>query len=288
MSWKLTKYKDINGFYSRIYPFLLKKEAENNLPLGLLNSIKTGNKYKNPLLISIEGEGSQVKGVFIMTPPHHLVTVLEVDEKDYRTVAEELNKLLSEEGITVPGFVCEKAAAQKLTEVWCGLKGCHYEIGMNQRIYKLDHVNDIASPEGRLVTPKEENLQLLTEWIAAFTIETGVHTLTENDALERAKDMISNEKYLYFWEVDGKPVSMARGGRWTDNGITVNFVYTPKPYRKNGYASAVVAGLSRILLKEFEFCTLYTDLENPTSNKIYMEIGYEPICDSLMINLTDS
>jgi uncharacterized protein len=106
-----------------------------------------------------------------------------------------------------------------------------------------------------------------------------------SEALERAEDMIANENYLYFWEADGKPVSMARGGRWMDNGITVNFVYTPKPYRKKGYASAVVAGLSSKLLEEYKFCTLYTDLENPTSNKIYMDIGYVPICDSLMVNL---
>ncbi|NQD65994.1 hypothetical protein HP456_08660, partial [Bacillus haikouensis] len=59
MSWKLTKYKDINSFYNRVYPFLLRKEPENNLSLGLLNDIKTGGRYKDPLLISVEGEGSQ-------------------------------------------------------------------------------------------------------------------------------------------------------------------------------------------------------------------------------------
>jgi uncharacterized protein len=286
MSWKLTKYKDIKSFYRQVYPFLLRKEAENNLPLGLLNSIKTGDRYKDPLLVSVESEGSQVKGAFIMTPPHHLVAVLEIDEKDYRTIAEELNKLFSEEGITIPGFVSEKNTALKLTEVWCNLTGCNHHIGMNQRIYKLNEVNDIAIPKGRLVSAKEKDSQLMANWIIGFIEETGVNTLSKNEALERAQDMISNEKYVYFWEVDGEPVSMARGGRWTDNGITVNFVYTPKPYRKKGYASAVVAGLSRILLKEFEFCTLYTDLENPTSNKIYMEIGYEPVCDSLMVNLS--
>jgi|GEM_PF-2659365 len=27
------------------------------------------------------------------------------------------------------------------------------------------------------------------------------------------------------------------------------------------------------------FCFLYNDLSNPTSNKIYRRLGYEPICD---------
>ena len=29
------------------------------------------------------------------------------------------------------------------------------------------------------------------------------------------------------------------------------------------------------------FCFLYTDLANPTSNKIYVAIGYRRICDSI-------
>jgi predicted GNAT family acetyltransferase len=30
-----------------------------------------------------------------------------------------------------------------------------------------------------------------------------------------------------------------------------------------------------------QFCFLYTDLANPTSNKIYADIGYEPVCDAI-------
>ncbi|OIU71380.1 GNAT family N-acetyltransferase [Rossellomorea aquimaris] len=282
---KLTKYKNINEYYKTVYPFLMKNEAENNLPLGLLNSIKSGSRYKDPLLVSAEDEDGRIKGAFIMTPPHHMVSVLKINDEEYSTLAEKLNTLLNEEGIEVPGFVSEKVSAEKLTQAWCNLKGCEHEIGMDQRIYKMDHVNEIELPEGRLIQPEEGHLTLLSDWIQRFTVETGVRPLTESEALERAEDMIVNENYLYFWEAEGKPVSMARGGRWTDNGITVNFVYTPKPYRKKGYASAVVAGLSSKLLEDYKFCTLYTDLENPTSNKIYMDIGYVPVCDSLMVNI---
>ncbi|XXM74328.1 GNAT family N-acetyltransferase [Lysinibacillus sphaericus] len=282
---KLKKYKNINEFYKTVYPFLMKKEAENNLPLGLLNSIKSGSRYKDPLLVSAEDDNGRIKGVFIMTPPHHLVSVLQINDDEYSTIAEKLNTLLNEEGIEVPGFVSEKNSAEKLTHAWCKLKGCKHEIGMDQRIYKLDQVNEIEIPEGKLIQPEEGHLTLLSDWVKRFTVETGVRPLTGSEAIERAEEMIANENYLYFWEADGKPVAMARGGRWTDNGITVNYVYTPKPYRKKGYASAVVAGLSSKLLEEYKFCTLYTDLENPTSNKIYMEIGYVPVCDSLMVNI---
>ena len=35
----------------------------------------------------------------------------------------------------------------------------------------------------------------------------------------------------------------------------------------------------------YQTTTLYTDLANPTSNKIYQEIGYEQIAESVLIFL---
>jgi len=47
-----------------------------------------------------------------------------------------------------------------------------------------------------------------------------------------------------------------------------------------------VAALSELLLgRGFEFCVLYTDLANPTSNAIYARIGYRPVRDFLMYEL---
>ena len=45
----------------------------------------------------------------------------------------------------------------------------------------------------------------------------------------------------------------------------------------------MVAAGSEELLKTYDFCVLYTDMMNPTSNKIYQEIGYQKIADSIHI-----
>ena len=97
--------------------------------------------------------------------------------------------------------------------------------------------------------------------------------------------LITNHR-LFGLEVDGKIVSVAAKTRPTTNNITVNFVYTPKEARKKGYASSCVAALSQRMLDEgYKTTTLYTDLANPTSNKIYQEIGYEKIMESVLIFL---
>jgi predicted GNAT family acetyltransferase len=68
--------------------------------------------------------------------------------------------------------------------------------------------------------------------------------------------------------------------------VRVNYVYTPPELRGRGYASACVASLTEQLLDEgHALCCLYTDLSNPTSNKIYQASGYRPVCDAAEYHL---
>jgi hypothetical protein len=61
-------------------------------------------------------------------------------------------------------------------------------------------------------------------------------------------------------------------------------VYTPTGDRGKGYASNLAAWVSRAVMDEGRrFCFLYTNLANPTANKIYQAIGYEPVTDARMV-----
>lgn len=91
---------------------------------------------------------------------------------------------------------------------------------------------------------------------------------------------------VLLWEDEGRPVSIASRARPTVNGVTINFVYTPPALRGRGYATACVAHLSQQELdRGREFCTLFADLANPTSNGIYLRIGYEPLGEFIEIDL---
>jgi predicted GNAT family acetyltransferase len=62
--------------------------------------------------------------------------------------------------------------------------------------------------------------------------------------------------------------------------MRVGPVYTPPACRGRGYASAAVASLSQRLLDDgASRCMLFTDLSNPTSNKIYDALGYRRFAD---------
>ncbi len=85
---------------------------------------------------------------------------------------------------------------------------------------------------------------------------------------------------MRLWIDDGVPVSMTGFGAATPNGQRVGPVYTPPDRRGRGYASNLVAQGSQAALDAGRrFLFLFTDLANPTSNKIYQAIGYEPVTD---------
>ena len=56
-------------------------------------------------------------------------------------------------------------------------------------------------------------------------------------------------------------------------------VFTPREHRRRGIASYVVGELTRRGLEAGHRMCLFTDRDNPTSNKIYAGLGYEPVVD---------
>lgn len=95
----------------------------------------------------------------------------------------------------------------------------------------------------------------------------------------RLSDDGINEYWL--WEDAGRVVAWSGHGNPTGRGIRIGPVYTPPELRGNGYATGLVAAQSRWLIEHgYDFCFLYTDLGNPTSNAIYERIGYRQVAEA--------
>ena len=125
---------------------------------------------------------------------------------------------------------------------------------------------------------------LAIAWTREFTAEAMHGGDDDTGRIERSVDARLDRESpggIALWEVGREPVSLAGFGGPTPNGMRIGPVYTPPAHRGHGYGSAVTAAASRLLLdRGVRFCFLYTDLANPTSNGIYMRIGYQPVCDS--------
>jgi predicted GNAT family acetyltransferase len=107
-------------------------------------------------------------------------------------------------------------------------------------------------------------------------VETG--TVASGTAAQNVDARLAAGRALV-WE-DRGPVSYAGSSTPAGGVVRIGPVYTPPAHRGRGYASALVAAISQLSLdRGAAACCLYTDLANPTSNRIYLAVGYRPLCD---------
>ena len=113
----------------------------------------------------------------------------------------------------------------------------------------------------------------VVDWVGSFGEELSLPF--ERDNPHAAVEEKMKRRSVFFWDVEGAPVSVASFSGATGNGVRVNFVYTPPAERGRGYASACVAHLSRRLIDSgMKWCAIFADQENSTSNGVYRRIGY--------------
>ena len=147
-------------------------------------------------------------------------------------------------------------------------------------------------PDGRARVAVMSDAPLATAWFRAFHADAaeqagrlepqGAETFEDSEIEARVA-----EGRIWLWEdMLGRPVSLV-GFNAPALGVSrVGPVYTPGPDRGRGYASVLTAHVSRLLRDAGNRVCLFTDQANPTSNKIYAAIGYEPVVD--MANLVIS
>ncbi len=172
------------------------------------------------------------------------------------------------------GFIAPVEVADALSQTWCGLSGDLRRLLRELRVFLLSSVVPPRFISGAMLQASSEQIDLLTHWVDAFYRE-----INEPHPHSRRAIELINEKQLFVWR-DTEIRAMTAVAGPTPHGIRINHVFTPRPWRGRGYASNLVAAVSqRMLDGGRRHCFLNTDLSNPTSNKIYQEIGYRPVCD---------
>ncbi len=275
-------FSEAGQFLERVQPFLVRREAEHCLILGLLDELRSGEEFGDvpPLMASVEERG-EVAGVALMTPPRNLILSWTADDSMLDAVARELHAA----GTALPGVNGSADIANKFALRWSELSGCSYRVQMAQRIYQLSRVTNQSRAAGRLREPTLPDEALLREWRAAFSIDA--EGMDREEAEKDAALPLRKSRHLLLWEVDGSAVSMAGYSGRTPNGIRIAWVYTPPENRGKGFAGACVAALSQKLLDDGrKFCFLYTDLANPISNHVYLKIGYQPVIDATVYSFS--
>jgi uncharacterized protein len=268
-----------DAFLERAGPLLLQDEARHNLMLGIAGTLRDHPSIYRDYRLWLVEDRDRVVGAALQTPPFNLVVALPGEEEVAATLADALHA----EAAELPGLTGAVPEVETFARAWEERSGVRRRRRMGQRIYKL---TELRRPEGVAGAPRpatEDDRPLLLSWMEAFSDEglRGLPRPADNVSHIVDSRLREGAGGFLLWE-NPAPVSLAGWGGLTPNGARIGPVYTPPEHRRRGYGSAVTAAVTAdCLAAGRSFCFLYTDLDNPTSNRIYMNIGYEPVCDSI-------
>jgi len=170
------------------------------------------------------------------------------------------------------------------------LSGGQVQVNQHTRLHELGELVWPAPVPGHLEAATEDDVELVTEWFGAFIGDAdeqagrprGASAQEAPDRAELLRRLRAGQ--LWFWvSENGQPVHLTGVNPPSFGVARVGPVYTPPAQRGRGWASNAVAEVSRKIQAEGARACLFTDQANPTSNKIYAALGYQPVVD--MANL---
>ena len=236
-----------------------------------------------------DGEG-QVVGVGMRTapfPPFPMFLLPMPDEAALAVAAE-----LLERGELVGGVNGALPAAQVLAEELGRQVGGSASVHEHTRLWVLGELVEPDPPPGRLRPAVDEDLELCLAWFQGFeqaAAEQAERTPRGDFEVFDRDDIETRiaERRIWVWEDESGEVVHLTAFNAPSFGVArIGPVFTPAEHRRRGLAGAAVARVSRMLLDQGARVCLFTDQANPTSNKVYARVGFEPVVE--MANLVIS
>jgi predicted GNAT family acetyltransferase len=275
------RFDDPTAFLDRTQAYLIKREAEHMLLFGIASSLQLDpDRSEGPPYLAAARRGGEVVAAAILTPPYNVVLSCIEDPEALGALVEDLDSA----GYRPRGVSGPTDIAHAFAERWSERLGLAATVGLRERIYRAERVVPPTGIPGRARIARLEDRDLLIDWAEAFLLEAlGREARGEAvDLIDRS--MRTGTRIFHVWE-DGRPVSFAGVAGPTPNGIRIGPVYTPPEFRGHGYGSAITAAATEAQFDQGRrYVFLFTDLANPTSNKIYQAIGYEAVIDVVLVH----
>ncbi len=271
---EIEKFTDPGDFLSRTVNFRAQNEVTTQMIGRAAQACLDGrgSQYEYCNWWVVQNEAREVIGLMMHTSPLNLV----LSDMPENVIANCVDTVLQDD----PDFSGVNAP-QKLAKLFIEkfqakeAQNNRFSLGISLHSYVLGKLRKPDFSSGIARVAVEQDFEIVRRWRQAFIVETEIDTI-DNDELTR-KAIGSNR--IYIWENEGTPVSMASFTPFVETPASkitsIGGVYTPPDQRKRGYASSIVAFLSEFLIDQGLTVMLYTDAKNPTSNKIYIDLGFE-------------
>jgi GNAT superfamily N-acetyltransferase len=261
----------------------VSERTARELADGMDSWADVGAPFSRWWLVVRDADGTVVSAAMRTAPfkPHPTFS-MPMPQGAARTLAAALH----ERGELLGGCNGALPGAEVLARATAALAGGEVVADKATRLWEATSVEVPPAPEGRLRRATEDDAALVLSWFEAFHAEadeqagrapdpaSGEHN-TLDSVLVRIREGVE-----WLWELPDGTVAHLTGSGLPSYGVSrIGPVFTPRELRGRGIASYVVGELTRRGLEAGHRMCLFTDRANPTSNKIYAGLGYEPVVD---------
>lgn len=282
----LRAHPTADAFLDVAGPLLRADPLVHQMPLGIADALRSDpRRYGDAVRLvtvhegAVGDEGCALLGAILHTPPwlpglsSMPAEVAAFAGAAYAAAHPDVNGAFGVDATALAFAAAAYGARAASPDATVRPGGLVFDGGMG--LFGLTAVADLPRAPGARRPANPEDAALLQRWLEAFHDEA---VPTDPPLGPTAGAAAAARGAGHFWIHDGEPVAYASFGRNVEGWVSVGPVYTPPELRGHGYATTLVADMSRLALDEGRVgCTLFTDLANPTSNRIYERIGYRRV-----------
>jgi predicted GNAT family acetyltransferase len=265
---------DVEEYAAAADTFLKADPCARNVLLTIIDIVRAApGTYSSAPSFWWVTDKDAVVGAANWTPPHNLL-VSALPSAAAPALADAAVKRAMSIGLRPPGVAGPAESARAVAVAWAGITGDTIERDRTILLNELSALVEVPVPPGERRAGRAEDVPLVAEWLRTFNAEID-HPVPAN-AHAIADHMVRNGQ-LDVWIDDGQIVSMV-GFRHAAGVVRIGPVYTPPEYRNRGYARRLTYEVTAdaLLQPGVDHAMLFTDADNPVSNSIYRQAGYEP------------
>jgi hypothetical protein len=263
----------VEEYATAVTPFLEEEPCARNVLLTVIDSVRSSSgAFSAPPSFWWVDDSGTVVGAASWTPPYPmLVSSLPLEAAPGLAAA--MVERASVIGVDPPGVNGPEVAAGAVAAAWSHAAGDTIERERLILLNELGHLVDVPIPPGSSRKAVIDDVPMLGDWLVAFGAEV--------DLIVGADPRVTAERNVRaggfdLWIDGGIPVCLV-GHRVAAGVLRVGPVYTPLEHRNRGYGRRLTYEVTATALARPDVtrAMLFTDADNPVSNSIYRQAGYE-------------